>query len=417
MKSPTRKFLALIVLSTLLVVTGMTPSTSNAFSRSQRKELELRPFYDPTDTGSTDAGAAGGTGINGCAEATVPKITNPDGFAKVLDEYVKSKKPDSPFVGLGSEMVKSGIQYGVNPAYILISARNESGFGTAQNSTPVRLGNNAFGRTATASQPGVVSNRRWYKYPSWKDSISTSYEDNQFSYIKRRYLDEGLTTFATIIPVYAPPSENDTAGYISSVRQAVQEIADLAKGSLDCSSGTGSGSSAGVSSDTDIIKILDAKYSDETVKSTIAPKAIVLHWWGGLNNGNGINELINVLQGRGLSVQMGVLANGTAYQLTPFLNSKASHAKCANNYAIGIEIEGRGAEDLASNQAQFNKVVAVTKYLMTKFNIPAEGTIEQDGSSAVGIQSHKDIDARCANPSGKSDVDDAYLNRVREAVK
>lgn len=149
----------------------------------------------------------------------------------------------------------------------------------------------------------------------------------------------------------------------------------------------------------------------------ITPTVVVLHWWGGLAGSDGINNLINTLRSRNLSVQLGITRDGKVYQLTPKLNSLAYHAICANSYSIGIEIEGRGPEDLANDQIQFDAVVKTTGTLMQTFKIPLDGPIASNSSSGVGVHSHKEIDAKCPSGSGKDDVDDLYLSRVKQALQ
>lgn len=176
---------------------------------------------------------------------------------------------------------------------------------------------------------------------------------------------------------------------------------------------------------------------------TIKPTAIVLHWWDDWGNGADINRLVKDLNSNTTNynpklkstdghpsvghttVQIGVLGNGKAYQLTPKLNTFARHAKCANDWAIGIEIEGFGPGHkhyIGDNKAQFNKVVAVVKYLMDLYNIKAVSVAASDGRSGQGIVSHKMVDKQCKwaddayAGSGKVDVDDAYLRRVLQAV-
>jgi hypothetical protein len=181
--------------------------------------------------------------------------------------------------------------------------------------------------------------------------------------------------------------------------------------------------------------------TDETIK----PTAIVLHWWAAYNGGDdAIESLINGAKGNEstynpklkstdkhpvvghVTVQVAVTAKAKAYQLTPELNSFARHAKCANPWAIGIEIEGFGPgekHDINKNTPQFDTVVAVVKELMAKYNIKAESVVADDGRSGRGIVSHKMVDAKCKwadnvyAGSGKTDVDDAYLKRVLAAVK
>ena len=161
----------------------------------------------------------------------------------------------------------------------------------------------------------------------------------------------------------------------------------------------------------------------------IRPTAIVLHWWSNNAPDNtGIQSLVNGLRGNdscgaaGCTVQLGILRDGKTYQLTNSLNSRAIHAVCANDYAIGIEMEGGpdnfGADGPEKRPEQFKAAVATVKYLMEKYNIPLESSIQNPSSGgAKGVVSHKQIDAKCPDGSGKDDVDDAYLEKVKQALK
>lgn len=176
---------------------------------------------------------------------------------------------------------------------------------------------------------------------------------------------------------------------------------------------TSSSSSCGSVGTADFIDYT-GKLTDPSINSTIQPTAIILHWWGGRG---GIDSLVNTLNSRGLSVQVGITQDGKIYQLTPQLNSYAQHAKCVNKYAIGIEIEGTGATDLDGNTQQYEAVVRAVKSLMQQYNIPADGPIQSPSSAGViGIHSHKEVDAKCPGGSGKDDVHDEYLRKVRSAV-
>lgn len=181
--------------------------------------------------------------------------------------------------------------------------------------------------------------------------------------------------------------------------------------------------------------------TDETIK----PTAILLHWTAGYNGGpDAIKAFVRGAEGNmstynpalkstdkhpevgHVTVQVAVMGNAKAYQLTPELHSFARHAKCGNKWAIGIEIEGSepgSGHYIGDNKPQFDTVVAVVKELMTKYNIKAEGVVANDGRSGRGIVSHKQVDAECQwadgeyAGSGKPDVDDEYLSRVKAAVK
>ena len=178
----------------------------------------------------------------------------------------------------------------------------------------------------------------------------------------------------------------------------------------------------------------------------IQPTAIVLHWWG-YDGGNDIQSLVNGLvgqvgyydqsitkaqyeanvasgqHGHTLGVQVGILDDGTVYQLTPRLNSYAAHAACANPWAIGIEIEASGPTDLRAHSAQFQSVVDTVADLMARFHIPLDGPLAADGRSGSGVHSHKEIDVNCTFADGayagqgKSDVDDGYLAMVKDDLR
>ena len=53
-------------------------------------------------------------------------------------------------------------------------------------------------------------------YAGWQDGFL-----DWFRVISSQYLPQHLTTLETIIPVYAPASENNVAAYIAAVRSAV----------------------------------------------------------------------------------------------------------------------------------------------------------------------------------------------------
>lgn len=150
----------------------------------------------------------------------------------------------------------------------------------------------------------------------------------------------------------------------------------------------------------------------------IRPTAIVLHWWEEPISNGGIDYFIGLFAKRELSVQFVVMVNGDIYQMTPQADNYGRHAKCANESAIGIEIQGQGPQDLDSNQAQFEQVVRLVKYLQDEFDIQTAFKVEdsEEDIRFYGITSHKNVDAYCPNASGKQDVHDEYLDRVVEAI-
>jgi len=146
----------------------------------------------------------------------------------------------------------------------------------------------------------------------------------------------------------------------------------------------------------------------------ITPTCIVLHWWNMPDNEPGIEALRSVLGSRELSVQFAILKNGAIYQLSPSEDTYCRHAKCANDSSIGIEIEGNSAEDLDNNDVQYQSVLALTRYLKIKYSIEDSFKVTDDNHEIrfFGVSSHKQVDAYCADSSGKDDVHDEYLHRV-----
>ena len=127
---------------------------------------------------------------------------------------------------------------------------------------------------------------------------------------------------------------------------------------------------------------------------------------------------MSTLQSRGLSVQLGITADGKIYQLTSSLTDYASHATGGNQTTIGIEIEG-GPEDFGKAGMEkfpqkFNAVVATVKYLLSQFNMPIEGQVICGDVS--GIHPHKAYNS-CPGAVGKSDIDDFYFNEVIKRIR
>lgn len=130
--------------------------------------------------------------------------------------------------------------------------------------------------------------------------------------------------------------------------------------------------------------------------------------------------MVDTLNRAGGSVQVGTLQDGRTYQLTDTFDVFAQHASCANISAIGNEIEGGGngtSADMINNTRQFNAVVDMTAFLMQKYKIPMNGPIYPDRNLVIGVHSHKEVDAKCPRGVGKVDVDDAYMTKVRAALR
>lgn len=197
-------------------------------------------FLDTDDSLSSEecttlsSSEASGQSLAGGLSKDLIEIKNPDKLAQAIDEWVKKVSPRSPFVGLGKYAVMGGQRAGINPILPIVIARMETSLGTDPRAgKALRDGHNAYGRTATRSQPHIASARLWYKWNSLADSLfdRSPHQDDMYAYIKSRYKD--LKTIDETMMRYAPPHENDTAGYLRNIKQWASEIYQLAGDAVD----------------------------------------------------------------------------------------------------------------------------------------------------------------------------------------
>lgn len=147
-----------------------------------------------------------------------------------IDQWIIQKNPHSPLRGQGVNFAASGRAGGINPALIAGLALKESSLGSHIPDATF----NPFGRTATASQPGVtIGTHKWYKFNSWNEAVLT-----HGSYIKRVFVQgRGITTVGKLMEAYCPRSECNTDLYISQLTGWMNEITTLAHGSLGAGCG------------------------------------------------------------------------------------------------------------------------------------------------------------------------------------
>lgn len=183
-----------------------------------------------SDSFDTATGGDAGVRDNSCTGLLYPNITNEASYAAAIDDFITDS---SPLNGLGKYFVSGGKKTGINPALIAAQAKKESSFGTAGIAT--KGTNNAFGRTATQSQPGIViGSRKWYYWSSWAASLDSN-EDDEPTYIKRTYIDKrGITNLKDYVYTYAPPTENDSNAYMEQLQDWMQQIADNSNGAVTC---------------------------------------------------------------------------------------------------------------------------------------------------------------------------------------
>lgn len=194
---------------------------------------------------SAPTGAANGYPLR------LPAISDTTKLANAIDTFIASKTPSSPMKGMGKYFVQGGMRAGINPLLVVGHSFNESGFGTADTKYNQQGAHNSFGRTASDTQPGIDTGRRWYKWNSWEESLyaaefpasgKTEQPDDQFQYINRRFgvsLDSGLETYlagdtARGLPAYAPANDgNNIPSYIKAITDSSNEIAQMSGGAID----------------------------------------------------------------------------------------------------------------------------------------------------------------------------------------
>lgn len=170
------------------------------------------PFLSPWSA-SAAPGAAPVQGLNGSFGAVeglsilgAPTIS-PAKIDAVLASY------SSPATGMGQVMYDLGAKYGVDPIFCLAFFVHESTAGTAGVATVTM----SIGNIRTTQ--GYADYQGYRRYSSWPEGI-----EDWYRLITELYVNEWhLTTVEQIIPVYAPPVENDTNHYVDTIRGLVTQ--------------------------------------------------------------------------------------------------------------------------------------------------------------------------------------------------
>jgi hypothetical protein len=112
------------------------------------------------------------------------------------------------------------IDHGIDPAVGLAFFRHESSFGTAGVAARTKGWGNIV--VAALACVGAASRRtgqdgRFAAYATWADGAH-----DWAAYMRCRYLERGMATVESIIPIYAPSSDgNKPSAYIAAVRADV----------------------------------------------------------------------------------------------------------------------------------------------------------------------------------------------------
>jgi hypothetical protein len=135
-----------------------------------------------------------------------PSTICPAMINRVLSAY------GSPVAGQGQAVYDLSNQYGVNAAFALAFFCHESSCGTAGAAVATHSWGNIVCTPGWSSCIG-----RFRAYPTFLDGLQ-----DYLVLLTQAYFPRGLTTVDRIIPVYAPPSDdNNDAAYINAVVSSV----------------------------------------------------------------------------------------------------------------------------------------------------------------------------------------------------
>ncbi len=169
------------------------------------------PFFSPWSAPAKAAAPATGLLSGSFGAVSGDSIIGPPTIsASKIDSVLASY--NSPATGTGQVMYDLGVKYGIDPAFCLAFFIHESTAGTAGVATVTKSVGNI------RVTPGYDSYQGYRRYPTWEAGI-----EDWYKLIRELYIDGWqLTTIEQILPVYAPPADNnDTEHYIGTVRTLI----------------------------------------------------------------------------------------------------------------------------------------------------------------------------------------------------
>lgn len=241
-----RKTLSIILTAVILVSTYTQTASATLEKLNINSSINNIEYYDSNAACSTESSADLSSVSPGSGEPNGMTYPNLDAakMADAIEKYIEAHAPDSPLKGTSQKAVASAKKANLNPFLAYAHAMMESTLATTTvkgAQIKIHQGHNAFGRTATDSQPHVVeADRNWYMWSSFEASVDAEAEENKnvdsgdwFSYDRAVFsdeIDQGMTAYANR---YAPPDDgNDTAGYIAFMQSALDEMAGYAGASV-----------------------------------------------------------------------------------------------------------------------------------------------------------------------------------------
>ena len=236
-----------IILSAIILASTYAQTASAALEKLNiNSSINNIEYYDSNAACSTGSGTDLSSVSPGSGAPNGMTYPNLDAakMADAIEKYIETHAPNSPLKGTSQKAIASAKKANINPFLAYAHAMMESSLATTTvEGAQIKLqqGHNAFGRTATDSQPHVVeADRNWYMWTSFEASVDAEAEENKnvdsgdwFSYDRAVFsdeIDQGMTAYANR---YAPPDDgNDTAGYIAFMQSALDEMAGYAGASV-----------------------------------------------------------------------------------------------------------------------------------------------------------------------------------------
>lgn len=242
-----RKTLSIILTAIILVSTYTQTALALPERLNINSSLNNIEYYDSnaacstgssTDLSSVSPGSGAPNGL------TYPNLDAAK-MADAIEKYIEAHAPESPLKGTGQKAVASAKKANLNPFLAYAHAFMESTLATTDEpgaQIKVHQGHNAFGRTATDSQPHVVeASRNWYMWTSFEASVDADADENKnvdsgdwFSYDRAVFSDEIDQGIAAYVAKYAPNGDgkNDEQYYIGIIQDALDEMAGYAGASV-----------------------------------------------------------------------------------------------------------------------------------------------------------------------------------------
>lgn len=242
-----RKTLSIILTAIILVSTYTQTTLALPERLIINSSLNNIEYYDSnaacstgssTDLSSVSPGSGAPNGL------TYPNLDAAK-MADAIEKYIEAHAPESPLKGTGQKAVASAKKANLNPFLAYAHAFMESTLATTDEpgaQIKVHQGHNAFGRTATDSQPHVVeASRNWYMWTSFEASVDADADENKnvdsgdwFSYDRAVFSDEIDQGIAAYVAKYAPNGDgkNDEQYYIGIIQDALDEMAGYAGASV-----------------------------------------------------------------------------------------------------------------------------------------------------------------------------------------